>query len=330
MLVFAAALADVAEGDLAAQAERLKVKNPDLPSIKRVSDRLFARLVENWAHAAEKCAGKELFCAKAANAGELAAAGHALDGKVPDAYAGWLANARAFHRNYAVELMRLAALFPRVSSEIDTYSPIEHDGFELADRHFQLTFDDGPTAAGGSTDALLPILVRSGLHTTFYMLGERLKARLAATDAKALAQAFEGQCAALHGWEHQPHAKWEKWQASVTDTRDLVKQTFPAQYQPLFRPPYGQRKSDSGEFFTASGLEVALWNIDSQDWNKGVSGDDAAQRVMTLMLVWRRGVILFHDVHAKALTAVPWLVEHGKPAGVVWDDCRNYLKTRSH
>jgi hypothetical protein len=45
---------------------------------------------------------------------------------------------------------------------------------------------------------------------------------------------------------------------------------------------------------------------------------------MTLMLLWRRGVILFHDIHPKALVAVPWLLDHTRQTGVVWQDCRQY------
>ncbi|MEI8394432.1 MAG: hypothetical protein WCF85_06835 [Rhodospirillaceae bacterium] len=42
-----------------------------------------------------------------------------------------------------------------------------------------------------------------------------------------------------------------------------------------------------------------------QDWNGSVTADEAAQRVSILMRVWRRGVILFHDIHPKAARAVP-------------------------
>jgi peptidoglycan/xylan/chitin deacetylase (PgdA/CDA1 family) len=97
---------------------------------------------------------------------------------------------------------------------------------------------------------------------------------------------------------------------------------FGTQYRPWFRPPYGQRRSDSASFFREHGLTVALWNIDSQDWNPTVRADEAANRVLTLMLLWRRGVILFHDMHPKANTAVPWLLGQTRQSGIVWDDCR--------
>ncbi len=77
-------------------------------------------------------------------------------------------------------------------------------------------------------------------------------------------------------------------------------------------------------FFASNNLKVALWNIDSQDWNAKISNSEAAQRVLTLMLLWRRGVILFHDVHEKSAVAVPWIIEQTRSSGIVWDDCHKY------
>jgi peptidoglycan/xylan/chitin deacetylase (PgdA/CDA1 family) len=158
----------------------------------------------------------------------------------------------------------------------------------------------------------------------FYLLGERLKQRLQSDNATALQKMYDGQCIALHGWAHQSHQKWDNWQNSILDTQQLVKSTWPTAYRPYFRPPYGQRRSDSGQFFVQNDLTVALWNIDSQDWNAKVSDLEAAQRVVTLMLLWRSGVILFHDVHTKAVNAVPWIVSETGQTTITWDDCRQY------
>jgi peptidoglycan/xylan/chitin deacetylase (PgdA/CDA1 family) len=156
------------------------------------------------------------------------------------------------------------------------------------------------------------------------MLGERLKKRLQTDDAANLQRLYEGQCAGLHGWTHDSHQKSEQWQTSILDTQRLIKDNLGAAYRPYFRPPYGQRRADSAPFFASNSLSVALWNIDSQDWNAKVSDREAAQRVLTLMLLWRRGVILFHDVHAKAVNAIPWVVTQTMHTGVIWKDCREY------
>lgn len=323
MLVFSAAVAELSALETPELQLQLKVAQADRASIERVQARWTMLLLENWKIAAAACSAGEPFCGRTRGPGDFAEAGRLLEATLPEKYRAWYANARQFHRLYATELMRLAALQPRISSEIQIHSPIEHDGFEMADRHFLLSFDDGPDGSGGSTIPLLKQLDVSGLHAAFFVLGERLELR-ARQDA-ALVEAYRNQCVSMHGWEHRSHAGWERWQSSVTGTRDLVRRLVPGQYKPWFRPPYGQRRRDSAAFFGEQGLQVALWNIDSQDWSSRISGDDAAQRVQALMLLWRRGVILFHDVHPKALTAVPWLVSQNVQNGVVWQDCRRYL-----
>ncbi|MFT5781992.1 MAG: hypothetical protein ACI9EB_001366 [Pseudomonas sp.] len=59
------------------------------------------------------------------------------------------------HRSYLNEQLRLAALFAGLSSELDLFSDLEHNGDELADRQFLLSFDDGPSASKGNSDRLL-------------------------------------------------------------------------------------------------------------------------------------------------------------------------------
>ncbi len=86
----------------------------------------------------------------------------------------------------------------------------------------------------------------------------------------------------------------------------------------LFRPPYGQRKQDSGAFFRSQSLHVALWNLDSQDWNRHVSVDDIINRM--LMLIKRHGVLLFHDVHPKVKVALPLMLK-ALGNSVNWGDC---------
>ncbi|MGE5476623.1 MAG: polysaccharide deacetylase family protein [Bacteroidales bacterium] len=322
VLVFAAALQRLGGKDAEALKEELGLKSADTDAVRKISGRLMGVLLDNYASASRSCTQAEPFCAPAANADELAAAGRNLPGTLPQPYWQWLAESQRFHRLYAMEVVRLAALSPTISSEIETYGPVELTGLERPDRHFQFSFDDGPTGQGGTTDSLLPVLTANGIHAPFYMLGEKLAARVKKDGAATLRGLYQGQCPAMHGWEHKSHQKWAEWQSSVIRSRDLGRDTFGEAFRPWFRPPYGQRGADSGAFFAANGITVALWNIDSQDWNKEVSPQLAADRVLTLMLVWRRGTILFHDVHAKAATAVPAVVQSVRGAGVVWEDCR--------
>jgi hypothetical protein len=46
--------------------------------------------------------------------------------------------------------------------------------------------------------------------------------------------------------------------------------------------------------------------------------------VLTLMLLWRHGNIVFHDSTDKPQQAVPWLMANTAQSGVVWEDCHIY------
>jgi peptidoglycan/xylan/chitin deacetylase (PgdA/CDA1 family) len=138
-----------------------------------------------------------------------------------------------------------------------------------------------------------------------------------------VATLYKNQCVANHGWEHQSHAKWANWQDSIQRTQTLITSTLSTgNALPLFRPPYGQRQADSGAFFQQQGLQVALWNLDSQDWNKQVNSDHILNRMLTLMLIKRHGVLLFHDVHPKAKAALPLLFNEVGNA-VEWRNCHS-------
>ena len=65
-----------------------------------------------------------------------------------------------------------------------------------------------------------------------------------------------------------------------------------------------------------------LWNIDSQDWNRRLSGKQIAHRVEALMLLGRRGTVLFHDIHPRALATMERLQSLVRANNQKWIDCR--------
>lgn len=324
ILTFAQAL-QASEGlDEAAWMQRLGLKSANLQSLARVRERFWLRLLENYRLASRACASSADFCPPIADLAGLQEQARQWLVAPDSPYFAWAEASRRFHLNYLNEQMRLAALFPRISSEIELFSTQERNGDELGDMQFLLTFDDGPSMAGGSSDRLAAWLRQEELSATFYVLGGNLQQRLQKTSAEAVRQLYAGQCVASHGWEHKSHASWGDWQGSVMRTRELLQQTLPELYVPLFRPPYGQRLADSQAFFAGQGQQVALWQIDSQDWSSKVGGEASGQRVLTLMLLWRRGVVLFHDVHRKAEAGLPWLLQATAGVPLQWQDCRSY------
>lgn len=319
ILVYAAALGDMSRMSDADMLASFKIKSVNRASVDKWLAKELALATANYKLAAARCGAGDWTCVPLAH--DLPATASTWARGLPPAQSAWRDNMEAFARAYAGEQLRLAALFPKITSEIDTFDDNEWNGDALPDTVFQLTFDDGPTAPGGTTDDTLRMLNAAHRHAIFFMLGGNLQARLGKADAAAVSQLFADQCVASHGWEHQSHQKWDQWQDSVKRTQALLRSTFAKDaVLPDFRPPYGQRRADSGPFFREQGLQIALWNLDSQDWNAHVTPADIVDRMTTLALVKRHGIMLFHDVHPKAKVALPTIFE--KLGGAVdWRDC---------
>jgi len=67
-----------------------------------------------------------------------------------------------------------------------------------------------------------------------------------------------------------------------------------------------------------------LWNIDSQDWSNKLSTQQVQDRVISLMLLWRRGIILYHDIHPRAVQNLDGLNQVIANTNNRWVDCRGF------
>lgn len=301
----------------------LRIKSLNRTSLDKWLDNERKRILHNYQLASANCQTDDWTCISPINDFvSLGNAAHTILEELANDLKPWYTGLTAFSQTYIAEQMRLAALFPKVTSEIDTFGAHEWTGNELNDRQFFLTFDDGPSKAGSNTDATLTMLEQQGKNATFFVLGKNLQARLESSATNTLDDLYAGQCVASHGWEHNSHARWDNWQNSIRNTHTLLRAALPETVVlPLFRPPYGQRKPDSGAFFVEEEIQVALWNIDSQDWQRKLDADAIGNRVITLMLIKRHGVLLFHDVHGKAHNTLPKIFSTlGK--AVSWPDCQ--------
>ncbi len=245
--------------------------------------------------------------------------------QLPTHYQPWKTAAHAFYKTYLYEQMRLAALFPRITSEIDTLNSDEHTGFEWQDGEFLLTFDDGPTKEGHNTDQLITWLKDSDINGVFFALGKRLETRAKKQGDESVMTLYKGQCLASHGYKHDSHAKGDKWSSSINKTRTLVNIYQPENKTVAFRPPYGQRSLALVKELKDQGDDLMLWNIDSQDWNRKLNGEQIAHRMEALMLLWRRGTLLFHDIHPKALVALKRLHRLMLAKESNWLNCQQAL-----
>ena len=326
ILMFSSVLLASEALDEPALAQRLGLRTINLESVNRVRQRLWQRLLANYNFAQQSCDQDASFCFLVEDMPTLHEQAVRFQVSADSYYIKWAEPSRVFHTQYLDEQLRKAALFPQASSEVDRFGDYERAGDGMHDRLFLLTFDSAANAAPDNTAWVTEYLRKSNLSGTFFVLGKDIQARLAEHSVSNLQATYSTQCIGVQGWEFRSHSHWQDWQDSVRRSAELVKSKLPENYVPLFRPPDGQRRSDAEGFFKAQGLQVALWDIDAQDGASKLKGNPSAQRVLTLMLLWRHGVINFNVKQDGVKTALPWLVTQTAPVGIGWEDCQDAFR----
>ena len=307
--------------------QRLGLRYVNVSSLNVVRHRLWSRLLENYQAAQKSCVDDANFCVLVEDMDQLRQRAEEYQVADDSFYAAWARPSAVFHQRYLNELLFLAALFPQTSSEIERYNSDEMSGDEMPDRTFRLDFDSGPSAVDGATDWLADFMRQQKMTATFHVLGKSLQDRLDSTSAASLQALYRQQCVGIQGWEYRSHSQWLDWQDSIQRSSALVQQILPDNFVPLFRPPYGHRRADSGDYFRSQHLRVSLWNIDAQDATGRLTADQVGDRVLTLMLLWRRGTVVFHDSANRAQSALPLLMANTAQSELIWDDCRNLYET---
>ena len=309
------------EADL---ADRLDLRTVNMVAVNELRQQLWQRLWKNYDAAQQSCDQDASFCFAIDSLDDLRTQANNFAVAPDSFYANWGAPARVFDLIYVDELLRKAALAPQISSEVLKISDNELNGSDFNDRVFLLTFDSGPSIAVGGTEWVTDYLRKQSINATFFVLGQSFSNRRDKGEPGSLLALYKGQCVGVQGWQYRSHADWNDWQGSITRSTALVENELPDNYVPLFRPPYGTRRADADTFLGTQQMKVALWDIDSQDSNAQLTAEQSAQRVLTLMLLWRHGVIDFHDTQAKVQVALPWLLTQTAQAGIGWQDCRQF------
>ncbi len=323
ILSFARALSESEALDDATLTARLQLRQANMPMIREVRERLWRTLWRNYDMAQQSCEQDASFCYVVENLGDLRRTAATFAVEADSFYAGWAEPSRQFHIAYLNEILRKAALFPQTASEVAVFSPQELTGDRLNDRLFLLSFDGGPSVIPGNTEALASFLRKQKLQGLFFVLGQNLQTRRDRQPLQALRDMYRGQCVGTQGWQYRSHAQWKDWEDSVIRGVARAQSDLPEQYVPLFRPPYGQRRADSPAFFASQNLRVTLWDIDAQDLGP-LTAEQSAQRTLTLMLLWRRGLIQLNDSQPKAQEVVTWLLTNTARSGIGWEDCRDF------
>ena len=189
-----------------------------------------------------------------------------------------------------------------------------------------LTFDDGPHSR--YTDRILAILKEQEVSAVFFQVGQNLgsvkdgnvKLGRNAQVSRRILEA--GHRLANHSYTHAflPKLSAQGLNQEIVDTREILEQITGAPVT-LFRAPYGARNTQVMAKIKSEKLTSIMWNIDSLDWSDPVP-KSIAQRVLNEVEQRQRGIILFHDIHARTVEALPLVITALKAAGyqfAVWD-----------
>jgi peptidoglycan/xylan/chitin deacetylase (PgdA/CDA1 family) len=160
-----------------------------------------------------------------------------------------------------------------------------------------LTFDDGP---GPDTGRLLETLAAHDAHATFFVVGRNVRTYRSLTRAELAA----GHELGNHTWNHadltrRPDAEIRSQLSRTDDAVTAATGTAPT----VMRPPYGALN-------TAVRRQIAqpiiLWSVDTEDWK---NRDSTGVADYTLKTVRPGDIVLFHDIHATTVAAVPRILE---------------------
>ncbi|WP_282828117.1 polysaccharide deacetylase family protein [Pelomonas sp. V22] len=209
-------------------------------------------------------------------------------------------------------------------------APRELFGEDLPAKTVLLTFDDGPH--GRYTDEILEILKRYQAPAVFFQLGQNLgkldaKGQVLPGPGSQVAQRVlaAGHQLANHSFTHGLMSKFEqaKVREEAANTEALLDKAG-RQGAPLFRFPYGARNEAALATVEALKLRSMMWNIDSLDWSDPIPKSIAA-RVLGELDKRQRGIVLFHDIHARTVQALPLVLDQLSAEGyrfASWKDGR--------
>lgn len=187
-------------------------------------------------------------------------------------------------------------------------------GRDLPPKTVVLTFDDGPHKA--YTEEVVAILKRYDVPGVFFEVGRNLgnldaqgKPTLAPLAKISHSLMEEGYAVGNHSLTHAQLSKTTgaALRSQVLDTDTLLR-AVDDKRAPLFRFPYGARNAEGLQLLGEAGLKSIMWNIDSMDWADPVP-ESIVQRVLDQVNKEQRGIVLFHDIHDRAVKALPQILD---------------------
>lgn len=169
-----------------------------------------------------------------------------------------------------------------------------------------LTFDDGPSPY---TDEVMKVFEEHQANASFFMLGQNIQ-NYPDTVKHMVENGFE---ICNHSWDHKSIESDDRQhiRKEVFDTQDVLYE-LTGHEAVYVRPPYGAWNDTTKQVLNQNGLQVALWNVDSEDWK---NRDKQITLERAKAGEFDRAMILFHDLYPTTLEAVKELVPYLQSKG---------------
>ncbi len=200
------------------------------------------------------------------------------------------------------------------ASDAAREEPGEIFGLGLPRKTVVLTFDDGPHRL--YSDEIAAILKQYGAPAVFFNVGRNLgslgpdgKPKLGPGAGVSRRLMAEGYVLGNHSFTHAKLSResGDALKAEIFNTDTLLRAVNPDRSS-LFRFPYGAHNGEGLHMLEAAHLKSVMWNIDSLDWADPVPAS-IAERVLKEVDRAGRGIILFHDIHDRAVKALPTILD---------------------
>jgi peptidoglycan/xylan/chitin deacetylase (PgdA/CDA1 family) len=188
-----------------------------------------------------------------------------------------------------------------------------HESLPLEDHEIVLTFDDGPLPPRSTQ--VLDILEHECVKATFFLIGKM--ARNFPETVRRIRDA--GHTVGTHSYSHpltfhrmsMERAQFEINEGIAAVTAALGDGAGPA---PFFRVP-GLLRADAVEHYLAS-LNLQVWSADflADDWLK-IGPAQVYWRALQRIEANHKGILLLHDIQARTVEALPYLLRELKRRG---------------
>ncbi|MCX8956484.1 polysaccharide deacetylase family protein [Erwinia psidii] len=179
-------------------------------------------------------------------------------------------------------------------------------------KKIHLSFDDGPHSS--NTPLVLDILKAHQIKSTFFVLGERVKAH-----GKIISRIVtEGHRVGNHTYSHKQLTTLSDREIKdeIISTEKLISQYAPTDY--IIRPPYGARNTRVNNLIASLNYHSVLWSVDTEDWKR--KPDTWINYGIEQIKKRELSLVLMHDIHATTAAGLQRFIEQVKMTGAEFAD----------